>query len=415
MAHTNPLAGVRVLDLSRILAGPVCTQLLADLGADVVKVERPGAGDDTRQWGPPFVDDELSAYFIACNRGKRSLALDLQHPAGRSVLDDLLRRADVMIENFLPDSLARLGLTPERLRELNPRLVSVSISAYGRTGAAAALPGYDLIIQARTGLMAITGEPEGRPMKVGVALADVITGLYAATSALAGLVGRSRSNDSAEQGRTFDLALADCTLASLVNIVQSTLVTGRRPQRWGNAHPQIVPYETFATADGHIVLAVGADRQWQRLCAAVEHPEWASDPRFITNPARVEHCAAVVERLRPLLLSRSTSAWQALFEQLDIPHGPVLAVDEALTDPQFAAREMIQPVTDAAGNTYRMLGSAVHWHDEPPRAPLPVPHLGEHSRTVLGEWLEYDAARIDELVGQGVVAESKPSSKTTTS
>ncbi|HEV3005733.1 MAG TPA: CoA transferase, partial [Pirellulales bacterium] len=280
MNHSGyPLAGLKVLDLSRVLAGPVCTQLLADLGADVVKVERPGAGDDTRQWGPPFLDgDGPSGYYLSCNRGKRSLALDLNHPEGREVADDLIRRADVLVENFLPDSLARLGLGPERLKQLNPKLVSCSISGYGRTGPLAAVPGYDLMMQASAGIMSITGEPEGAPMKVGVAISDVLTGLYAAASVLAGLYANlAQSADDggpqSSQAWAFDLALADCTLASLVNVVQGTLLTGERPQRWGNAHPQIVPYEVFATSDGHIVLAVGADRQWERFCLAVGRDE----------------------------------------------------------------------------------------------------------------------------------------------
>jgi crotonobetainyl-CoA:carnitine CoA-transferase CaiB-like acyl-CoA transferase len=394
-----PLDGIRVLDLSRILAGPVCTQLLADLGADVVKVERPGVGDDTRQWGPPFVDGGSSAYFISCNRNKRSLALDLSHPVSRSVLDDLVRRADVLVENFLPDSLSKLGLLPERLRELNPNLVTVSISAFGRTGPWANLPGYDLMIQAESGLMAITGEPDGMPVKVGVALTDIITGLYSATSALAGLVARGRG----QPGRSFDLALADCTLASLVNVVQSTLITGKRPTRWGNAHPQIVPYEAFATADGHIILAVGADRQWQKFCDAVGQSVWATDPRFRTNPARVEHRTELIPLLQTLMRQRSTHDWETLLKSIDVPHSPVLSVDETLKGPQVAAREMVLEATDSAGRSYSLLGGAVHWNDEPPRSADPAPMLGQHTGEVLREWLGYDTARLDELRVAGVI------------
>lgn len=304
-----PLTGLRVLDLSRILAGPVCTQLLADLGADVVKVERPGLGDDTRQWGPPFLAAGESGYFLSCNRGKRSLALDLHHAEARGVLEELVRRADVLIENFLPDSLARLGLGPERLAKLNPKLVSCSISAFGRSGPLATAPGYDLMIQAGSGLMAITGEPDGAPMKVGVAISDVITGLYAATSVLAGVYARGQG----KAGMAFDLALADCTLASLVNVAQSTLLTGQPPRRYGNAHPQIVPYEVFATADGHLALAIGADRQWQRFCAAVGRDGWAADARFATNPDRVKYRDALIPLVADLMLghrrSRGRACW----------------------------------------------------------------------------------------------------------
>lgn len=396
-----PLAGIRVLDLSRVLAGPVCTQLLADLGADVVKVERPGLGDDTRQWGPPFVDAEQSAYYLSCNRGKRSLALDLAHADCHDVLDELIRRADVLVENFLSDSLTRLGLTADRLAVLNPNLVSASISAFGRTGPGAHLPGYDLMIQAGSGLMSITGAADGEPMKVGVAISDVLTGLFTAASVLAGLVGRERG----QGGKAFDLALADCTLASLVNVAQATLVTGQAPRRWGNAHPQIVPYEAFATADGHLALAIGADRQWQRFCAAINQHGWPSDPRFATNPQRVAHRRELIDLLRVELASRSTQAWQSILTQSDIPHSPVLRVDEALSGPTVAAREMVTDVVGADGTRYRLLGSPVHWRDEAPRRPTAPPRVGEHTREVLREWLSYAEAQITALCASGAASQ----------
>ncbi|HEY2840590.1 MAG TPA: CoA transferase [Pirellulales bacterium] len=390
----NPLAGLKVLDLSRVLAGPVCTQLLADLGADVVKVERPGLGDDTRHWGPPFLPgDGLSAYFVSANRGKRSLALDLAHPAAAETLSGLIRRADVLIENFLPDAAERFGLSPQRLAELNPRLVSCSISGYGRTGPLAALPGYDLMTQAGAGLMSITGEPDGEPMKVGVALSDVITGLYAAISVLAGLQARGTSG----AGRAFDLALSDCTLASLVNIAQTTLVTGERPRRWGNAHPQIVPYESLATADGLMMLGVGNDAQWRRFCTAAGREDWNADPRFQTNRQRVAHRDELLPALRALIRERTTRHWGELLDSIDVPHGPVLAVDEVLAAPQTAARQMVLPVKDRQGREYRVLGSPIHWHGEPPRRTSAPPNLGEHSDEILREWLNYDAQKIAEL------------------
>ena len=402
-----PLVGLKVLDLSRILAGPVCTQILSDLGADVVKIERPGLGDDTRQWGPPFVESTAdgapgpSAYFLSCNRGKRSLALDLSHPAALAVLDDLLRSADVMLENFLPDTVAKLGLTPERLRALNPKLVSCSISGFGRTGPLAGVPGYDLAIQACAGLMSITGEPQGAPMKVGVAMTDVITGLYAAVSVLAGLVGRRDGFD----GRAFDVALADCTLASLVNVAQSTLLTGRRPQRFGNAHPQIVPYEAFATADGYLVLACGADRQWVRLCETVDRRAWADDPRFRTNPGRVAHRDELIPLLAALFKERTTAAWETLLKIAEVPHARIAAVDEVVASPQTAAREMVWNVVDDSGRPLKLIGSPIHWPERPPPAPLVPPRLGEHTRAVLHDWLRYDAHRIEQLRREGVVAE----------
>ncbi len=402
MSTGFPLSGVRVLDLSRVLAGPVCCQLLADLGADVVKVERPGTGDDTRHWGPPFLGsqtDGLSAYFLSCNRDKRSLTLDLAAPDGRDVLVHLLRRADVMVENFLPATIERLGLSPDELRQINPRLVSCSISGYGRTGPDAERPGYDLNIQATHGIMSITGEPDGRPMKIGVAMADVVTGLYAAASVLAGLLAR-------EQGQAapaFDLALADCTLASLVNVAQGTLLTGQRPKRYGNAHPHIVPYEEFATADGHLVLGIGNDRQWSRFCAAAGRADLAHDPRFATNPGRVTHRDVLVPELQSLFRARPTAEWLAALSQAEVPHAPVLALDEVLGTPQLAARQMVREVNDEAGHTYRLLASPVHWTDEPPRVPVPPPTLGQHTDEVLSEWLSYDPPKIASLRAANVV------------
>lgn len=395
-----PLAGLKVLDLSRILAGPVCTQLLADLGADVVKVERPGLGDDTRQWGPPFLPDGgPSAYYLSCNRGKRSAAIDLGAPTARDLLDDLIRRADVLVENFLPDSVEKFGLQPQRLQALNPRLVSCSISGYGRTGPLAETPGYDLAIQAGMGLMSITGEPAGTPMKVGVAMTDVLAGLYAAVSVLAGLYARGEGRE----GLAFDVALADCTLASLVNVVQSSLLTGQRPRRFGNAHPQIVPYEAFATADGHLVLAIGADRQWQRFCAAVSRADLAVDPRFATNPLRVEHRQELIPWLVPVMAGKTTREWQSLLAAAEVPHAPVRPLDEVLADPRAAAREMVHEVQDSQGRSFKLLAGAIHWHGEPPRRPRAPPALGQHTRQVLQEWLGYDITRISALARERAI------------
>lgn len=396
-----PLEGVKVLDLSRILAGPVCCQLLADLGADVVKVERPGAGDDTRQWGPPFLpDDGPSAYYLSCNRGKRSLALDLAHPLARPILERLIAEADILVENFLPDSLAKLGLSPARLAELNPRLVSCSISGYGRTGPLANVPGYDLVIQAMAGIMSITGEPDGRPMKVGVAIADVITGLYAAASALAGLAARRTS----DRAWAFDLALADCTLASLVNVAQSALVTGQRPRRWGNAHPNIVPYESVATSDGFLVLAVGNDRQFQRFCEAAGLSELAVDRRFATNPARVEHRSELMALIEPVMRTRATAEWLERLTRAEVPHGPVLALDEVFEQPQTMARAMVGRAQDAEGREARLLNGAVQWVGQPPRTPRMPPALGQHTDEVLAEWLGLDAPQRLALRTAGAIA-----------
>lgn len=399
------LDGIRVLDLSRVLAGPFCCQLLADLGADVVKVERPGLGDDTRQWGPPYLaGDGPSGYFLSCNRGKRSLALDLSRTESRGVLHDLLRSADAMVENFLPASLPKLGLEPQRLATLNPRLVRVSISGFGRTGPAASVPGYDLAVQAAAGIMSITGPPEGPPMKIGVAITDVISGLYAAVAVLSGLFARERSGPTGGAGESFDIALADCTLAALVNVVQGVLVSGNRPKRWGNAHPQIVPYEAFATADGYMVLAIGNDGQWQRFCAAAGADSWAGDERFVSNPKRVEHRDELVPLLNALMRTRTTAQWLTLCDAADVPCSAVLAIDEVLATPQVAAREMVQQLVDGSGRHFNTVATPIHSGGHAPCSPQAPPAIGEHSDEVLREWLGYDQNRIAELFRAGAVA-----------
>jgi len=416
MSSELPLAGLKVLDLSRVLAGPLCGQILADLGADVVKVERPGVGDETRAWGPPFLPPAAgergvgpSAYYLSINRGKRSLALDLSRPEAREVVDDLLRTADVLLENFLPESLAKFGLQPERLAEINPQLVRVSISGYGRTGPLADAPGYDLAIQASAGLMSITGESDGAAMKVGVAITDVITALYAATAALAGLVRRGRVGT----GLGFDLALADCTLSSLVNVAQASLLTGRAPQRFGNAHPHIVPYEPFATSDGTIIVAVGNDGQWRRACRALDHEAWFDDPRFATNPARVKHRAELVPMIAAVMLERSTADWATRFAAEDVPHAPVQSLDQVFDSPQVAARGMLREITDSAGRTYRVVASPLHSADLPSAPCSAPPSIGEHSDEVLREWLAYSPARIAALQKSGVISGLSTSSPST--
>src|SRR5262245_59340919 len=301
----RPLADVRVLDASRVLAGPFCGQLLGDLGADVLKLERPGAGDETRAWGPPFAGD-FSAYYLSCNRNKRALTLDLSHPDGQSVFHELLAKCDVLLENFRSDSAAKLGLTPEKLLARCPRLVVCSISGYGRTGPMRDLPGYDFAVQALSGLMAITGPVEGPPCNVGVAVADVLTGLYAAAAVLAALHRRDRTG----RGCAIDLALLDCSVAAQVNVAQAYLTSGSVPPRQGNAHLQIVPYQLFATADGWLVLAVGNDGQWRQFCTAAGEPGLGADTRFAANAQRVERRAELVPLVEAVMRRRTTADWQ---------------------------------------------------------------------------------------------------------
>jgi crotonobetainyl-CoA:carnitine CoA-transferase CaiB-like acyl-CoA transferase len=410
-----PLAGVRVLDASRVLAGPFCGQILGDLGADVVKVERPGSGDETRGWGPPFVDrgpglpPGPSAYYLSCNRNKRGLTLDLARPEGQELFHDLVRHADVVLENFRPDSAGKLGVDAAQLLAVNPRLVVCSISGFGRTGPLRDRPGYDFAIQALSGLMSITGPAEGPPCKVGVAATDVLTGLYAAGAVLACLVARARTG----HGYAIDLALLDCAVAAQVNVAQAYLTGGRVPPRQGNAHLQIVPYQLFPTADGWLVLAVGNDGQWQRFCAAAA-PELGADERFITNPVRVRNREVLVPLVERIMRTRPTAEWQEVLEEAGVPNAPVWDYAELFAHPQAAARNLRLSVRDPEGRPVDLVGSPFHLASPSPGggltslAPGTGPHahppeLGEDTAEVLRDWLGMDPGRVDELRRDGVL------------
>jgi crotonobetainyl-CoA:carnitine CoA-transferase CaiB-like acyl-CoA transferase len=401
-ATGGPLAGVRVLDASRVLAGPFCGQILGDLGADVIKVERPGAGDETRGWGPPFADlpaGPLSAYFLSCNRNKRAVTIDLAKPEGRRLFEELARRSDVLLENFRADSAARLGLTPERLLELQPHLVVCSVSGFGRTGPLRDLPGYDFAVQALSGLMSITGPTDGPPSKVGVAVADVLTGLYAAVAVLACL----RAREASGHGYAVDLALLDCAVSAQVNVVQAFLTGGAVPPRQGNAHLQIVPYQLFQTADGWLVLAVGNDGQWARFCAAAGRPDWAADPRLATNPGRVRHRDELVPQVAAELRSRTTAAWQEALRAAEVPHAPVWDYADLFAHPQAAARGLQVSVKDPQGNPVDLVGTPFKIAGAALPEPTPPPVLGQHTDAVLAEVLGIDAQRIEQLRRDGVI------------
>lgn len=395
-----PLAGLRVLDAARVLAGPFCGQLLADLGADVVKLERPGTGDDTRGWGPPYVPgfDDLSAYFLSCNRGKRSLTLDIASPDGKDLFHRLLGRSDVLIENFRSDSAEKLGLTPELLLSRHPRVVVCSISGFGRTGPLREAPGYDFAIQAMSGLMGITGAPDGPPYKIGVALADVLTGLYAATAILACLRARERSG----HGYAIDLGLLDCALASQVNVAQAYLTSGTLPKRQGNSHMQIVPYQLFETADGYLVLNVGNDSQWRSFCTVAGATELGSDPRFATNRQRVEHRDEVLPRVAAVMKSLPTVEWEKRLAHANVPHSAVRDYASIFDHEQTAARGMKLTVRDPAGNPVQLVGSPLHITGS--SAPLPTmpPRLGEQTDAVLRE-LGVGDEEVARLKAKGVV------------
>lgn len=403
------LSHLRVLDLSRVLAGPWASQLLADLGADVIKIEKPGSGDDTRTWGPPWwkgqgeQEEAVAAYFLCANRNKRSLTVDLTRPEGQEIILRLAETADVVIENFKVGALARYGLDYASLSARNPRLVYCSITGFGQTGPYAPRAGYDFLIQGMGGLMSITGrpdhEPGGGPMKVGVALTDILTGLYAANAILAALAWRERSG----RGQYIDMALLDVQVACLANQALNYLTTGQDPPRLGNAHPNIVPYQDFPTADGWMILAVGNDGQFARFCAEAGVPELAADPRYATNPARVAHRAELIPRLQELTRTRSTDAWIAALEQAGVPCGPINPLSKVFADPQVRARGMALRLPHERLGEVPQVANPMHLSATPPAYRGAPPLLGEHTAEVLREVLGMDEAEVAALRAKGVV------------
>jgi crotonobetainyl-CoA:carnitine CoA-transferase CaiB-like acyl-CoA transferase len=410
-ASDGPLAGLRVVDCSTVLAGPYCTMLLADLGADVVKVEPP-EGDSTRGWGPPWVGDvaagtRTAAYFLAVNRNKRSLRLDLRRAEGAAVLRRLLSRGDVLVENFRTGGLAGLGFDDAELARLNPALVHLAISGYGPDGPASDRPGYDFVIQATSGLMSITGAADadgGGPTKVGVAISDVVSGMLGAVSVLAALVARERAGGPADPagGQRIDVSLLGSTLASLVNQAQNAFVSGTAPTRRGNAHPNIVPYETFATADGEIAVAVGSERQWPRFCEALGMPDLAADPRFATNGDRVERRGVLRPILAGRLRTRGTAEWLAAFEAAGVPSGPIRDIVEAFASPEAAALGMTVELEHPAWGVIRQVGVPFALSGTPASIRTPPPLLGDGTDEILGE-LGYDADAVVALRAADVV------------
>jgi crotonobetainyl-CoA:carnitine CoA-transferase CaiB-like acyl-CoA transferase len=408
-AAPRALEGLRVLDLSRVLAGPWASQLLADLGADVVKVERPGQGDDTRAWGPPWLDDahgdatRESAYYLNANRNKRSVTIDLATPEGQRLVREMACQADVLLENFKVGGLEQYGLDYASLSELNPRLVYCSITGFGQTGPYAERAGYDFLIQGMGGLMSLTGRPDGEagagPMKVGVALTDVMTGLYAAIGVLGALMRRQQSG----RGQHIDLALLDVQVASLANQAANYLVAGMVPRRMGNAHPSIVPYQDFVTANGHVIVAVGNDGQFANLCATLGHSEWAADPRFSTNPERVRNRAVLIGLIQAVLATRTTAEWVAEMEAAGVPCGPINRIDEVFADPQVQAREMCVRLPHAAGVEVPLVANPLRLSESPVDYRRAPPLLGEHTREVLEAWLSMGDAEIDALRERRVI------------
>ena len=392
------LGDILVIDLSRILAGPYCTMLLADYGAEVLKIEQPGQGDGTRQWGPPWLEDE-SAYFLSVNRNKKSLTLNLKSAEGQQVLKDLVSEADVLIENFLPGTTQRMGLDYETLAASNPGLIYCAITGYGQTGPYRERPGYDFMIQAQGGLMSLNGPPAGEPYKVGVAIVDITAGLFACNAILSALHERSHSG----QGQYIDVALLDTQVAWLANVAHNYFATGETPVRYGNGHPNIVPYETFPTADGYIALAIGSDGQYRKFCETVDRPDLGDDERFQTNNGRVENRQVLIPLLQELFSKRNSDDWIKLLLEAQIPVGPINDIPTILADPQVAAREMVQELEHATAGPIQVLGPVAKLSRTPAALRTAPPVLGADTETILSERLNYPPEAIETLRQKGIV------------
>jgi len=410
-AKPAALDGIKVLDLSRVLAGPWCTQILADLGADVIKIERPGVGDDTRTWGPPFIKDadgndtDQASYFTACNRNKRSVTVDMATAEGQALLKQMAAQSDIVVENFKTGGLKQYGLDHEALRAANPRLIYCSVTGFGHDGPYAERAGYDLMIQAMTGMMSITGRPDdvpgGGPLRVGVALTDLFTGVYASTAILAALQVRDRTGE----GQHIDMALLDVGMAILANQASAFLNTGKAPERQGNTHPSLAPYQDFPTLDGSMLLAIGNNGQFARFCEAAGHAEWAADARFATNTLRVKHRGVLIPMMEELTRTRTTADWVTLLEDKAVPCGPINDIAQAFDDAQVKSRGLAVTLPRHAGDGIESItgvASPLRLTATPPVLRHAPPALGQHTREVLAEF-GIDAARFDALRSAGVV------------
>lgn len=394
-----PLEGYRVLDLSRILAGPYCTMILGDQGAEVIKVERPDTGDDTRTWGPPFAGGE-SAYYLCCNRNKKSIAVDLKKREGKELVRELAKTADVFIENFTPGLTKRFGLDYETLREINPRLVYASISAYGQDGPYKDRPGYDMVLSAVGGLMYITGERDGNPCKVGVAITDVLTGVYASGAITSALLWRERSG----KGQHLDVSLLDAQISGLANIASNYLVAGKEATRWGTAHESIIPYQVFNAKDRPIAIAAANQKLWSSFCIALGKWDWVDDILFESNPKRVENRDKLLPLIEAELVKKTCDEWMDILVKAAVPCGPVNDMEHLFADPQVKHRNMIAEVPHPTIGTLRLGGVPIKYSETPGSIRRHPPLLGEHTDEVLTELMEYSTEKIEALRAEGVVA-----------
>ncbi len=399
-SRSGPLRGLRVFDLSRVLAGPTCVQMLADLGAEVIKIERPGAGDDTRGFAPPYWPGSTeSAYFLGVNRNKLSVTLDIARPEGQALAQELIARCDILVENFKVGALSKYGLSYPQLREKFPKLVYCSITGFGQTGPYAPRPGYDGLIQGFGGIMSLTGEPDGMPMKVGVPVADLFAGLYGCIGVLAAL----RHAEATGEGQQIDIGMLDTHLAWLANQAMNFLATGENPQRLGNDHPNIVPYQVFATADGHLMLSIGNDPTFARFCRAFGIAHLLDDARFATNAARVKNRTLVTETLAPVMRAHGTAEWIAKLEAESIGCGPINRLSDVFADPHVAARGMVMELPHATAGMVKLVANPVKLSATPADYPHPPPTLGQHTDAVLERLLGLDAAQRAQLRDQGVI------------
>jgi crotonobetainyl-CoA:carnitine CoA-transferase CaiB-like acyl-CoA transferase len=393
------LSGIRVLDLSRVLAGPYCSMILGDLGADVIKVERPGVGDETRHWGPPFAAPGESAYFLCVNRNKRSITVDMKKPEGIGIIKSLAQKSDVFLENFTPGTTEGLGVGYEAIREINPGIIYCSITGFGPDGPYRNRAGYDLAVSALGGLMGITGEPDGPPVKVGVAITDVTTGISAQGAICAALYAREKTG----RGQRIDLSLLETQVSALVNIASSYLVSGEIPKRWGTAHETIVPYQGFETKDKYVIVAVGNDQLWIKFCKVLGRPELAQDPRFKTNPLRVQNRKECIGILAPIMKTRNRNEWVELLNREAIPCAPINTMDEVFSNPQVLHRKMLAEIEHPTAGKIKLAGIPVKYSEAEASIRRPPPLLGQHTAEILSEVLGYDAARIEKLMAEGVL------------